>query len=87
MHSWLAYIPQHLVQRGDECRPCFFNDIDRIRYLPERRAIALRERCVVHAYVLMTNPVHLLITPSATAQIAGLMQALGRRHVRYVSDR
>lgn len=83
----LPDIPQHIVQRGNDRKPCFFTDIDRIRYLDDLREITLRERCVVHAYVLMTNHVHLLVTPSAGGQIARVMQALGRRYVRYVNGR
>ena len=54
--------------------------------MQELREIALREHCAVHAYVLMSNHMHLLITPSAAGQIARLMQSLGRRYVRYVND-
>ncbi len=56
-------------------------------YLQDLREISLREGCDVHACVLMTNHVHLLMTPSASGQIARLMQAPGRRYVRYVNDR
>lgn len=45
----LAQIPQHIVQRGNDRQPRFFNDIDHVRYLHELREIALRERCAVHA--------------------------------------
>jgi len=83
----LAGIPQHIVQRGNDRRPCFFTDIDRIRYLDELREITLREGCAIHAYVLMTNHVHLLATPAQAGQIAHVMQALGRRYVRHVNDR
>lgn len=83
----IAHIPQHIVQRGNDRQPCFFNDVDQRRYLHELQELALREHCVVHAYVLMTNHVHLLITPSAARQIGHLMQSLGRRYVRYVNDR
>jgi len=83
----LPGIPQHVVQRGNDRQPCFFTDADRLRYLHDLREIALREACLVHAYVLMTNHVHLLITPTASGQVARLMQALGRRYVRYVNDR
>jgi putative transposase len=83
----LARVPQHVVQRGNDRQPCFFQDIDRIRYLDELREICLREDCAVHAYVLMTNHVHLLMTPQASGQVARVMQALGRRYVRYVNDR
>ncbi|GAA0708371.1 hypothetical protein GCM10009105_07910 [Dokdonella soli] len=45
------------------------------------------EDCAVHAYVLMTNHVHLLMTPAETGRVARVMQALGRRYVRYLNDR
>jgi REP element-mobilizing transposase RayT len=80
-------IPQHIVQRGNDRHPCFFNAIDYIRYLQDLREIASREHCSVHAYMLMTNHVHLLVTPMAAGQIGKMMQALGRRYVRYVNDR
>ena len=83
----LANIPQHVVQHGNDRQPCFFTDMDRVRYLQELREIALREGCGVHAYVLMTNHVHLLMTPAASGQIARVMQSLGRRYVRYINDR
>ncbi len=83
----LPGIPQHVVQRGNDRQPCFFADADRQRYLQDLKEIALREGCAVHAYVLMTNHVHLLMTPTGSGQIARLMQALGRRYVRYVNDR
>lgn len=47
----------------------------------------MREGCAVHAYVLMTNHVHLLMTPTAAGQVARVLQALGRRYVRHVDDR
>lgn len=73
----LAHIPQHVVQRGNDRQPCFFTDVDRLHYLQDLREISLREGCYVHAYVLMTNHVHLLMTPAASGQIARVMQSLG----------
>jgi putative transposase len=83
----LPGIPQHIVQRGNDRQPCFFADADRIRYLQDLRDIARREYCSVHAYVLMTNHVHLLVTPMAAGGVGRMMQALGRGYVRYVNDR
>jgi putative transposase len=83
----LPGIPQHVVQRGNDRQPCFFADVDRQRYLQDLKEIALREGCAVHAYVLMTNHVHLLMTPTGCGQVALIMQALGRRNVRYINDR
>ena len=83
----LPGIPQHVIQRGNDRQPCFFTEADYLRYLQELRELALKNHCLVHAYVLMTNHVHLLVTPSASGQIGHLMQALGRRYVRYINDR
>lgn len=80
-------IPQHVIQRGNDRQPCFFDDADYLRYLGDLRELALREGCAVHAYVLMTNHVHLLMTPATTGAVARLMQSLGRRYVRYINDR
>ena len=83
----LADIPQHVIQRGNDRRACFFTDVDYVRYLDELREITVREGCAVHAYVLMTNHVHLLMTPTEVGQVARVMQVLGRRYVRFVNDR
>ncbi len=83
----LPGVPQHLVQRGNDRRPCFFAPIDRTRYLDELRDAACRYGCAVHAYVLMTNHVHLLLTPARTGCVSTMMQSLGRRYVRYINDR
>ncbi|HEX3121820.1 MAG TPA: transposase [Rhodanobacteraceae bacterium] len=83
----LPHVTLHVVQRGNDRRPCFFTTADYGRYRCDLREIALREGCEIHAYVLMTNHVHLLMTPSAVGQVARIMQALGRRYVRYVNDR
>lgn len=83
----LAHIPQHIVQRGNDRQPCFFTEDDYKHYLINLREISLREGCRIHAYVLMTNHVHMLVTPASSGQIARLMQALGQRYVRYINDR
>jgi putative transposase len=83
----LPGIPQHIVQRGNDRQPCFFTDVDRVRYLQDLRDIAKRECCSVHAYVLMTNHVHLLVTPMAAGHVPRMMQALGRGYVRYINER
>ncbi|HET6632313.1 MAG TPA: transposase [Rhodanobacteraceae bacterium] len=83
----LADVPQHIIQRGHDRQPCFFTEADYLCYLTELREISRREGCRVHAYVLMTNHVHLLATPAAAGQIGRMMQALGRRFVRYINDR
>jgi putative transposase len=83
----LPGIAQHVIQRGNDRQPCFFTDADYQMYLTELRELALQADVAIHAYVLMTNHVHLLMTPTDAGRISRLMQALGRRFVRYVNDR
>lgn len=77
----LPNVAQHIVQRGNDRQACFARDGDYERYLQELGEAALRFDCALHAYVLMTNHVHLLLTPSATGTASQLMQAIGRRYV------
>ncbi|MDK9705244.1 MAG: transposase [Sulfuritalea sp.] len=75
----------HLVQRGINREPCFFAEEDYHCYLHWLQKSAADWNCAVHAYVLMTNHVHLLITAERPDGPARLMQSLGRRYVQYVN--
>ena len=81
----LAGMPQHIVQRGINREPCFFADEDYFSYLHWLQKAAVDWHCAIHAYVLMTNHVHLLVTPATENGIAKLMQAVGRRYVQYIN--
>lgn len=83
----LPDIAQHVVQRGNDRLPCFFTEADYRRYLIDLRDAALEHACAIHAYVLMTNHVHLLVTPTASGNVSRMMQSLGRRYVAYVNTR
>lgn len=76
----------HIVQRGVDRQACFFTDDDRVFYLAALGHLADQHGCAIHAYVLMTNHVHLLISPSTADGPGKLLQALGRRYVRHVND-
>ena len=78
-------IPQHVIQRGNNRETCFFAEEDYRRYLDDLKESAKKYHCRIHAYVLMTNHVHLLVTPMVDYGIAQMMQALGRRYVYYVN--
>jgi putative transposase len=78
--------PLHVIQRGHLHAPCFFGDEDCVAYLGWLGRYASRYGCSVHAYVLMGNHVHLLLTPSRENGVAGLMRALGERYARYVCE-
>jgi len=82
---FLPGVPQHVIQRGNNREPCFFGEDDYYRYLGDLKEAAESNRCRVHAYVLMTNHVHLLITPMTEHGITHLMQDLGRKFVRYIN--
>jgi putative transposase len=81
----LPGVPLHVVQRGNNRAPCFFNDVDRRFYLKCLAAAAERRRCALHAYVLMTNHVHLLVTPVEAGAVGAMMQDIGRRYVRVIN--
>jgi putative transposase len=61
--------------------PCFFDDADRRDYLRTLLLSSRRYRCTIHAYVLMSNHVHLLATPTEAGAMASMMQTLGRLYV------
>ncbi len=80
---YLPGMPCHVIQRGDNRHACFAAEEDYHAYLGWLRDAAERYRCAVHAYVLVTNHVHLLITPEDKEGISRLMQSVGRRYVQY----
>ncbi|HYM85255.1 MAG TPA: transposase, partial [Pseudoxanthomonas sp.] len=75
----------HVIQRGNNRGACFFGETDRRFYLKCLREAAGRYQCAIHAYVLMSNHVHLLITPQESGGVAATLQHLGRRYVRTVN--
>jgi len=80
-----AGVPLHVIQRGNNRIACFFAEQDYRFYLYHLEELAKRFECGVHSYVLMTNHVHLLITPSETDSASLLMKHLGQRYVQYVN--
>ena len=81
----LASVPLHVIERGNNRQACFFAEEDYRFYLYWLRKGAQKYGCAIHAYVLMTNHVHLLLTPQGKASASALMQSLGRRYVQYVN--
>ncbi len=75
--------PQHIIQRGNNRQNIFRADEDYRFYLEKLSAAAKKHRCDIHAYVLMTNHVHLLVTPHTEGGIGKMMQMLGRYYVQY----
>lgn len=80
-------LPQHLVVRGNNRAPCFFDDADRWVFLKHLVDAARLRDCDLHAYVLMTNHVHLLATGHSRGAISQWIQDTGRAYVRYLNLR
>ncbi len=83
----LPEVTVHVVQRGHNRNACFRERSDYLVYLAHLRQIAGDLRCDVHAYCLMTNHVHLLVTPPEETSLARLMRALGQNYVQYFNRR
>ncbi|GAC19579.1 transposase [Paraglaciecola arctica] len=81
----LAGIPQHVVQRGNNRQVSFFAEQDYAVYLDKLKDYAKKYQVNVHAFVLMTNHVHLLMTPETEKGVSQLMQSLGRYYVMYIN--
>ncbi len=82
---YLPGVPVHAFQRGYNRQPIFFDDQDYLAYLRFLKASADALGCLVHAYVLMTNHVHLLVTPKAENDVSLLFQNIGRHFVPYIN--
>ena len=82
---YLAGVPCHVIQRGHNREPCFSSPEDFRYYLQCLREACLKHAVAVHAYVLMTNHVHLLMTPETPDGISRVLQTVGRRYVQYVN--
>ena len=74
-----------MPRRPRNREPCFFAEEDHHVYLHWMEKAAADWHCAIHAYVLMTNHVHLLLTPDNETGLAKLMQAVGRRYVQYIN--
>ena len=80
-------IPQHVIARGVDRQAVFFRTQDYTLYLHALREAANNSQCRVHAYVLMTNHVHLLVTPERDGSLPLMMQAMGRTYVQRLNAR
>jgi putative transposase len=80
-------VPAHVVHRGVERRSVFFSDSDYARFLDLLGEGSRRYGAAVHAYVLMTNHVHILMTPESAGSISDLMRFLGGAYVPVLNKR
>ncbi len=75
--------PQHLIERGNNRQEIFRKEDDYLFFLEKLADAANKHQCSIHAYILMTNHVHLLVTPHTENGIGKMMQTLGRYYVQY----
>lgn len=81
----LSGIPVHVIQRGNNRQSCFYEANDRSFYLFHLGRLLAKAGCALHAYCLMTNHVHLLLTPSSLDSCGVLMKGIGQLHTQYMN--
>ena len=81
----LPGVAVHAIQRANNRSACFAADEDRAFYLFQLRRILVRARCQLHAYCLMSNHVHLLLTPEETGACSNLMKGIGQLYSQYAN--
>lgn len=79
--------PHHVILRGNNRQAIFYSDLDREHLLTTLKDVAALYRVAIHAYVLMDNHLHLLVTPPTAEALSRLMQSLGRRYVGWFNAR
>jgi len=82
---YIGGLPCHVIQRGNNRDACFYSDQDYQFYLYQLGEVCRRYSVQLHAYVLMTNHSHLLMTPKDEWGISRVMQSLGRCYVQYIN--
>ena len=82
---FLPGVPCHVISRGNNRQACFYSNDDYGFYLECLRDASGKHEVAVHAYVLMTNHIHLLMTPRDTTGIPNVLQSIGRRYVQYIN--
>jgi putative transposase len=82
----LPGIPQHIIQRGNNRQVSFACDEDFAAYATWLEEYSRKYSVKIHAWVFMTNHVHLLVTPEDERGISDMMQSLGRMYVRYYNS-
>ena len=83
----VAAYPHHVIQRGNDRQAIVRDDADRTRLLALWQEHAQTFKVAIHAYVVMDNHFHLLVTPETDEGLPLMMQAVGRAYVRYFNLR
>ena len=81
----IAGVTQFITQRGNNKQAVFFSEQDYQYYLSILDEATIQEECQVHAFVLMANHIHILVTPNTSNGISQLMKTIGQRYVSYIN--
>ena len=84
---FLPNVPNHIVQRGKNHDPVFFEPSDYYFYLDKLREALIKYDCSLHSYALMTNHIHLLMSSKDKSGISHVMQYVGRFYVPYINHK
>ena len=84
---YIPGLPYHVFQRGNNRKACFFDDESCSFYLELWKEISKRYGVRVHAYCLMTNHIHFLVTPEAVDAVSNTMKVIGSRYASYINRR
>jgi len=79
--------PHHVILRGNNRQAIFRDTADHQRMLELLQSHAQTQEVDIHAYVLMSNHLHLLATPRQDKALPLMMQAVGRSYVRQFNQR
>lgn len=79
--------PHHVIQRGNNRQAIFLENQDYEFYLAKLKICADENNCRIHAYIQMTNHVHLLVSPTCVESLSKTMRMLGCYYVRYFNDK
>ena len=79
---YLPGLPYHIVQRGNNRQPCFFESEDHQDYLLLWQEVSKRYGVHVHAYCLMTNHIHFLATPTHPDSLSSTLKVVGSRYAQ-----
>jgi len=75
--------PLHIIHRGNNRQNIFESEDDMVRIKEDIELSLSKSKCHLHAYVIMTNHLHLLITRKSKEQLTKFMQSMANRYVRY----
>jgi putative transposase len=84
---YLSGLPYHVIQRGNNREACFIEPENYLYYLELWKELSTRYGVSVHAYVLMTNHVHFLVTPDRADAVSNAMKVAGSRYAQYINKK